>query len=238
MINIGIVDDNKIFVNLISEKIEKYFKENDLECSIYTYWDPKEFLNDFQKNENKFNYIFLDYDMPEINGLELGRNLRLLDKDFKLIYITSLDEKVYQCLKNNVYRFIRKSKLQEELQDCLDSINDLETLVTKATFYTTINPITVPFNVITYIETTNKKFYLHTLDFEFTLRKTTLKDIYDILPKEDFVYISKGIILNLNNVKDIQKLDVTLKNDEVIYISRRKQKEVTFAYLAKKATIL
>ena len=80
MIRIAVVDDDNILLNQIKELIEKKNNDNFL---IDLYSDSIAFYN----NNDKWNYdiIFLDIDMPKMNGFEIAETMSLLKRNSAIV---------------------------------------------------------------------------------------------------------------------------------------------------------
>lgn len=232
MINISIVDDNKYFLDFIESKISSFLEENEIEFHIYRTTNPEAIIDMF--SNIVFDYVFLDYDMPEHNGYEVGKILRSKDKNFKLIYVTTLEEKVFSCIENNIYRFIKKTNFENDLENCLVAIKDDLKHNLPVIFDTNVGEIGIlPFNIL-YMEIMKKIVYIKTLNELYALKKTTLTQTYENLNSKLFVYISKGVIVNLRNVKSIDKNQLILIDNQKLFISRSNVKNVTFSYFEYK----
>ncbi len=236
MVKVGIVDDDKNQVAKLKLRIGEYFNNINVSVEIFATTSAREII-DLVSNNAKFDYIFLDYDLPEINGYELGKVLRKFDNKFGLIYVTSFDDKVFKCIENNVFRYIRKYKLDEELDDCLKTIANLLAGIEELKFLTDKGEVFVSQENILYIESANRSIYIGHITGVYEVKKTTLKEIFEKLNPEQFVYINKGTIINLLNVKKIIKDEVRMINEEKFIISRRKCKDVNNSYLQFKLKI-
>ncbi len=236
MVRVGIVDDDENQVNKLKLKIEKHFSNINIDLEIFSTCKASEIIN-LVSSCAKFDYIFLDYDLPEINGYELGKILRKFDKNFKLIYVTSYEDKVFKCIENNVFRYIRKSILDEELDSCLQAIANMHIVNDELNLLTDKGEITISKDNILYIESSNRSIYLGHITGVYELKKTTLKKIFENLNNEQFVYINKGTIINLKNVRKIFKDEVRLINEDKFVISRRRCKDVNNAFLQYRLSI-
>ncbi len=231
MITIAIVDDSSIFINILKAKLHDYFFRNNIQVEIHSFSLPQEII-DFYDIPAKFHYVFLDFDMGEINGYECGKQLRKICKTFKLIYVTSFDETIYKCLDNEVFGFVRKSNFDNDIDSCLNRIllNYSSTFVLH-NFKCAEGLISLNSSQILYFEFSKRSIYIYTANSSYRITKqTTLSEIYIIFKDFSFIYICKGILVNLNNIKSIVKDEITLVNNQNIKIAKRRVQDVTYAY--------
>ncbi|HET9806234.1 MAG: response regulator [Deltaproteobacteria bacterium] len=97
--SIVIVDDDVELVNLFKEILEK----NGYKVSGFT--NPLIALEFIQNNHNKCNLVISDYRMPELNGYELGKKIKEIDKNIKVILISAYDDRHENTLE---FKFIQK----------------------------------------------------------------------------------------------------------------------------------
>lgn len=230
---IAIIDDNTHYIDTLATKIANYFNKNKQKCMIYSSVDPTELLNQVVHNI-KYDYIFLDYDMPNINGYDLGKQLRKYDSSFKLIYVTAYNDKVYECITNNVFYYIRKSMFEVDITKCFEYITKHLSSSSKILFETTKGEIFIPILDIIYFESINRKLFVQTINENFQLKNISLKNIYEETNNFHFVYICKGIIINFKFVSNIHKNILYMYDGKIFEISRRKVKQVNTDYLTYK----
>ncbi len=72
MINIALCDDEPYMLNLLTEKVSAFFKQENMEIAVYPFQSGKALL-DYNK---KFDIAFLDIQMGEPDGLETAKELR------------------------------------------------------------------------------------------------------------------------------------------------------------------
>ena len=78
-----IIDYNK----KMESYIEKYGNENHVEVKITSYGSGSQLLLNYQKR--KFDVIFLDVSMPEMDGFETAEEIRKSDTDVSIVFCTS-----------------------------------------------------------------------------------------------------------------------------------------------------
>ena len=62
-----------------------------------------------------FELLFLDIDMPGMDGIRLGEELRNRGCGADIIYLSNMEDKVYEIFRVHPWSFVRKSRLDEEL---------------------------------------------------------------------------------------------------------------------------
>ncbi len=84
---------------------------------VGTFTDPVEAL-DYAK-ENWVDFAVLDIDMPQLNGLELGVELRKLYPDVVIIYVTAHDCFALDAIKLKADYFVVKPYTVDDVNDAL-----------------------------------------------------------------------------------------------------------------------
>ena len=114
MIRIAIVDDEQIILNSIHKKIQDILNELNIEFEIQDFTSGKTALKEI--TEKVFDIIFLDIDMPDVSGMTIAKKIRIQEENLEIVFITNKDELVYDAIKVVPFRFIRKSRFDEEIQ--------------------------------------------------------------------------------------------------------------------------
>ena len=69
-----------------------------------------------------YQIIFLDIEMQEMNGIEVARRLRELEKDFLLVFITGYDNYMLESFEVLPFRYVLKPIDSEKLEPILQQI--------------------------------------------------------------------------------------------------------------------
>ncbi len=89
MFKVAIVEDSIKDFTLLKSYLEQYEKENNIEFNIQCFENGIRFLDKFSAN---YDIIFMDIDMPYMNGLEVSKKIREIDKTVVLIFVTNLSQ--------------------------------------------------------------------------------------------------------------------------------------------------
>ena len=77
MIRIAIVEDEPEFSMQLQQYLEQYQRENNVEFEISVFCDGAEILKDYKA---KYDAIFMDIEMPGINGMDAAEKIREMDE--------------------------------------------------------------------------------------------------------------------------------------------------------------
>ena len=232
MIRIAVCDDDEIFISKIMKPLlSRALKNAGIYAELDFFTDGNLLLAEFREHRN-YSIVLLDIDMPSINGKELAKSLRELDKDFWLAFISSYKEEVYDVFDLDIVDFIPKDY---DKNKCLEKLTEL------LKRYTSEKPRQKLFNVvdngkhgiinisldnILYIKMVRCKVVLHTQDEEFQLEERALKTLEKELCTFGFFKIDRGILVNVGKVYEVLENEVVLNNGVHLPVSRRQRKEL------------
>ena len=225
--NIAICDDSVKDRNFIKEFCEKSNIVENVTCSHFS--SGKDFLKAIN-NGQIFDILFLDVDMPGINGIETGKGLRQIDQNTIIIFITSYPEFALDAFECEAFHYLVKpcspNKLMEVLKRAANRLGVMQKYhIVKIRNQT----IRLPLADIYYVEYYRKHVIYHMKDEEIiTIDK--LSNVYKALSKFGFYQIHQGYLVNFDKVKNFKKYAVILDDDRSVMISVRKWSEVLVAY--------
>ncbi len=229
--NVAICDDDSGFCELLKNKLLTKFHTNCAEIIIIdTYTISKKFIDEAAKKD--YQIVFLDIDMPTENGFSVADRISKISPQCFLVFVTSHDFLVFEAIKKHPFGFIRKSKLDSELEPMVDDL--LSAYMLKQKFYIIKkhnNFIRIPLCNIKYIESKGNNILFY-VGKEVYSKKKRISDIESELPPIQFVRISRSFIVNLAEVYGvITTAGLTLKSGEHLSVSRDRINEVKQAYI-------
>lgn len=232
MLNISVVDDEVVFVKNLANIIAELCGKMKIECTIDKYLNGYEIL----ENYKRYHLIFLDIEMPSIDGIETAKKINELKGDSEVpffVFITSHDELVFDALKSFPCSFIRKSDVDDEtsISELINKIsktieNNCKTIIIR----TNRQEIVLKTAEIIFIEKYKNYSYIHTKSEKYPV-KSSLVFYEELLSNFGFIRCHEGYIVNLNNVRKILDKAILLANNEIIPMSRNKCKMVKEAFV-------
>ncbi|MPW24342.1 response regulator [Alkalibaculum sp. M08DMB] len=223
MYNISICEDDLVFLKALKITVETYLKKLNSIFIVDCFMDGEALLSEVSQNNMRYDVIFFDIDLPAASGIEIARKIRQFDDCSLFIFITSMNDKVYQIFELDTFNFIRKEYFEDEIKEVLDLlIKKLNENNETYEFKTKDGAIRLKLHDILYFERNNRNIEIHTKDSVYITNNINLTDLIKQLKDKGFYEIYRGILINLNYVKYIENNTVILTTSDKLPISRRK----------------
>lgn len=231
MYQIALCDDESAALRVFAPQIATAFEKLGCPVALATFDDPCRFLESLQGG-NVFHAVFLDIDMPRLDGIRLGKKLRELDYSICVVFVSNRTERVFETFAIQPLRFVRKERFSAELPDAVNEIlRALEKAKTQTvTFGDATQSFCLPVADILYCEIVGKTLNIHLPRNTIRLRYR-MSDTEEQLQPYGFIRIHKGYLVNCGAVFCFRKDCVELTNGEVLPLSRRRSAEVMEQFL-------
>lgn len=229
---IAICDDNKEMLEYIRKCLYTSISEYTNDFKISCFRNGKDLLKAY--NENEFDVVFLDIDMPSVTGFNVAKAVRDSLSKCWIVFITAYSELVYDCFEYQPFDFIRKDingtlnkRLAQTVKRLMVQIKMFERIELQNSFS---RHISVPINKIIYLE--SDKHYINYYvkgEKEVFRSRDTLRDKETKFKNYDFIRIHKSYLVNLRYVDVIDKSrdEVGLKDmKKRLPMSRNLKKDV------------
>ena len=230
-INILICDDCQEDMIALKKNIERFFfgLPDSYDYHIDTFSSGIELLENYK--ESPYQIVFLDIEMPRINGLEVAKKLREKNNSLIIIFVSSYDQFMKDSFEVQPYQYLEKPILYESTKKLFQSIIKTlsKTQSTILTISTNEGDYLINLNELMYIQNikgTKNYLEFHLQNGEILATNGTIQSWENKLRQYGFIPSMRGIIVNIYHVKIIQSTQIILKNKEVLPLSRRQAKVI------------
>lgn len=224
MIRFAVVEDDAQF----REKIERYLHRCEEEMgqsfSVRTFESGRQFLTDYR---SEYDIIFLDIEMPWLNGMETAKRIRQVDRKTAIVFITQMANYAVQGYEVEAIDFIVKPFTYETFSYKLERIlsrtadrREKDSLIVKSDD----RVYNIRISKLQYVEISGHTLIYHTDKKQLTLRGS-MREAEQQLAGHGFCKCSQSYLVNLRFVTQVDAGAVYL-NDTAIPISRGKKKEI------------
>lgn len=226
MINIAIVDDEKV----IREQIKFLVEKNHTQTIIDIYSSGEDLL----LMNRCYDIVFLDIKMDGINGIDTARELRKKAEDTVLIFITGIKEYVFDAFDVAAFHYlikpIEEEKFNAVYERAVVEVKKKKQHQTGILFVKTRNRnVTFKQDEIIYIESRAKKVEIHT--------KSDTMEIYAAISELEkqlmgnFYRCHRGYLVNMAFIVEYSNDSIALNNGETVILSKEKYGDFVKAYM-------
>jgi DNA-binding LytR/AlgR family response regulator len=225
-----IIDDEP----LAREVLEGYLKKLDYIQSITQFGNAREALSYLKNNEAEL--IFLDIEMPEMNGIEF---LKTLPQPPLTIFTTAYRDYAFEGFELGVIDFLLKpisfNRFVQAIEKALDflSLKDQQVNLEQSTaghlpefvfVKSGVQRIKLHFDEVTHIQGLKDYAIIYTHSSKIVL-KGSVKAMLDIFPASQFIRVHKSFIVSIPKILRIERNRIIL-NDHQIPVGRNYREDI------------
>lgn len=219
---IAIVDDDEQFSRNLKKYIEMYGEKEHVNIHTECFKSGVDFVEGYTA---KYDIIFLDIEMPHLNGIEVASEIRQSDDSVCIIFVTNAMQYAICGYSVNAMDYLVKpvdygffeEKLRKALRLCEKS-KDMTFILRTANGIVKLNYLDVP-----YIESQKHYLFYHTVETSYKVRGM-IREIEEDFLAHSFVACNASCLVNLAHVQATDKVTVTVA-DVKIPISRLLREE-------------
>tara|TARA_R110000796_G_scaffold37722_3_gene95110 strand:- start:62818 stop:63558 length:741 start_codon:yes stop_codon:yes gene_type:complete len=241
MLEAVIVDDETKALQSLSWELTNFSDEITV---VASFTNPLEALAYLDDNENTPDCLFLDIEMPTMDGFQFIQKLK--NKDFPVVITTAYNQYAIKALKNEAIDYLLKPIDSDDLNDTILKIKKFNSktytadrlekillnfhsnsIQKKITINTDGKLVFLQSDEILYAESDGNYSTIYLTDGHKIVLTKKLKEVNEILPPETFFRIHNSYIINLNKIKEFIKTDgyIVLESNHKIPVSRQKKSD-------------
>lgn len=219
--NIAVVDDSSQDAELLKKYIKRYFEEKKESYHLYIYANGLDFLDDFEKN---FDIVFMDIEMPHLDGVETAKRMRQMDERVVLVFITNMAQYAIRGYEVDAIEFMVKPvgyyNFSDKMTKALKYVKrDTEH---KIFLHDGEQAVRIPVSEILYLEKNKNYILFHTTKGEYKERGT-LAEMEEKFAGMGFSKCIAGCLVNLRHISKMSKEMVWI-GEAALPISRGQKK--------------
>lgn len=158
--------------------------------------------------KEKYDLVFLDINMPQTSGLELGYELKYLDPKIAIIFQTAYEEHALKAFDIGAVAYLVKPYSLEQVKNAMERVQvektkdeDLRILSKNGDNYLLLKP-----SEIHYVKADLSEVMLRTAKgFSYYAQK--ISDLQKKLQAHNFVRIHRSYLINMDEIKEIETIE-------------------------------
>lgn len=227
--NIAFCDDDIKIIRRLKKMVKEFFSSKGLRSpQMLEFTSGKDLLN----SDTSCDLLFLDIEMPEIDGISVGKEMKKRNPNIMIIIVTSHMEYLDDAMRFHVFRYLSKpiesERVITNLEDSLECYHSLGTEVA--------------------VKTKESVYHIHSSDIICVEATERIRIIYtttgaydslqpmdywkSVLPSNCFFQTNRNFLVNMAYVDNFDKSSVSLNKKQVqAHLTERKYSEFSKAYL-------
>lgn len=220
MIEVVICDDDKLENARTKTCIQNLLKSKNLDANIKAIYNT-DFILDICEN---VDFLFLDMEIGELNGISVGEALRKNKNDCHIIITSKYQKYLLDGYTIKPDRYLLKPYSQTQFNQLMNPIIDEYLEENRYLIDDKLPGVKVRVQDIYYLEYERKHTYIF-LEHHKIKTPYSLSYWNDKLKNESFSQCYKSIIVNVKKIKYLDKQDVYLENESKLPVSRFYKKQ-------------
>lgn len=225
MLKLLIVEDDDETAKTIEKFLTRYFSRTETEIEVGRYKDAQSFLGTYPRDAD---VVFMDIELPGMNGMDAVRELRKTDGDVTVIFVTNLAQYAVSGYEVNAFDFIVKpvsygsfSMKLRRLVEYLGTKRNCEICVS-----TRRGKVLVRASDIKYVEIMRHVVTYHTVNGN-VVGSGTLKNVMAMLDGLPFALCNRCYLVSLQYVTEIVGKEVCVGGEKLLIAAPRRKEFLT-----------
>lgn len=186
MLNIAVCDDSRTDVEMLESAFDKLAQ---YQFSYEVYFTAKELLKHVIDDGEMYHLYIFDIEMPEMNGLQLAKEIRKIDAKALFVFLTGYTQYVMDVFEVITFDYISKPITVEKLESVLlKAMQYLHMIKRDFVFQFRKNQFRISCDDIVYFEKKGRQAVIHTISENFKANMTT-EEIWKQLDDKVFAHI-------------------------------------------------
>lgn len=223
-VKIAICDDEEHARKELADGINLILQEEDIAYEIYCFStgdELLEYIDDFQ-------IVFLDMDMPELDGAIVGEKILQRNADCKIVIASGREDRYKETYRFHAFRFVSKPFQVGELRESLQAFQREQIGMSRIEVFCDRNAYYIRQKDIRYIAAYNSYVEIMT-DHTLYRKDISMNKIEELLEKEIFFRVHHSYIVNMLWITERREQDVLVGHIK-LPVSRRQRKLFAKAY--------
>ncbi|NMM94772.1 LytR/AlgR family response regulator transcription factor [Bifidobacterium oedipodis] len=219
MFRVAVVEDEDDAADKLIACLRRYSDVHEgIAFDIVAFEDPVGFLKTLTPDE--WDIVFMDIEMPNMDGMEGAHRFREIDRDAVLIFVTNMAQFAMQGYEVDALSYILKPFSEADVERKITRAIQLRNRDAESILITQRGNIQrLPLRDIMYVEVRGRNLVYHTASCTYTAAGS-MKSVEASLGERGFARCANSYVVNHRHIASVAGASVILSNDVELPIGR------------------
>ncbi len=221
-LSIFLLDDNEIFLHGFEEKLTEWLKAHTSDnFSVLCFTDISSMLEAAETTPADLVISDIDLGTGAHSGIDGVRELKKLYPGCAVIYLTAYLSYVTDVFETSPIYYILKDEYEIRIDKAMRRFFQYRTEQVQYVSIISGNArVVLPLKDLIYCERKVRTVYLFLEDSREFTSNLSVKELYNLLPKEQFSICHRGYIVNHRYILSTKRMEITLSTGKILPVGR------------------
>ena len=228
MLQVAICDDDRAALERYAAQLERLAVQEQLGIRLTTFPSGEALLFALEDLDWRLDILYLDVQMPGLDGIETARRLRAAGCEAQILFLTNSREEVFESFDVRPLQYLLKGQLSlEKFRTSFARAVQLCGRQPQALFVCErgAERRAIPFREITYFEVAKRIVTVHYAGGVFSFY-SSMGDLEKRLPPGAFVRVHRAFLVSVSKIRRLDQDSLGLTTGESLPLGRTYVKQV------------
>lgn len=226
---IAVIEDEKVHRDLLLSYLRDW-SAGQGSAEIYPFETAESFWFAYEEDK-RFDVLFVDIQMPGMDGMELAKRVREKDRDVVIVFTTGITDYLEEGYEVEALHYLIKPLNEEKVRLCLEKAKERRQSVNFVTLHTEEGTLKMSEETVNYAEARGHGCIIGLADNGELAVKENLSELESMLNDRGFAKCHRSYLCRIGNIRHIGKEEIVFDNGQSIPVSRRLYNEVNRRFI-------
>ena len=227
---VAIIEDERAHRELLLAYIKEWGEEKGIAFPIEQYNSAEQFLFVFDENQD-FDVLFIDIQMPGMNGVEMAKKIRQKNQNIVLIFTTGITDYMQEGYEVEAMHYLLKPLDKGKVYACMEKAVRKKETDEFLLVHTVDETVKIRLKDINYVEAKGHGCIVGQQGQKLLAVRESMTWMEGMLQQSGFVKCHRSYLARTGNIYKIDKTDIYFDDGSRVPVSRRMYRQVNQEFI-------